>query len=295
MKEFNEIINEICNEENIELIPYQNNWLKELKKENKTRYIVGYKFSLNNQGIGQVVDDKGLFHDVINGRLPIIVHHVLFHNYDREEVLSLFHKYNNKIIIKGNIGTCGKEVYLIEDENRLFNIIDKLFESQYSISLCPFYDINKEYRLVVLNNEIKLIYSKENPVITGDGIKTIRELLMDFNPVFYSKNHIENEEYVPELNKKIVIEYRFNLSNGARVNKTIDDDLKNKLISLAKEVINLTNISFGSIDIIKTTNNELFIMEANSGVMMNNYLKQTNDRDTVKEIYKEAILAMFKE
>ena len=36
-------------------------------------------------------------------------------------------------------------------------------------------------------------------------------------------------------------------------------------------------------------------MEANSGVMMNNYLLQTNDREMVKNIYKEAIISMFKE
>ena len=58
MKEYNEIIKEICEEENINLITYQGGWLKELRKGNGTKYIVGYKFSLNNQGISIVVDDK---------------------------------------------------------------------------------------------------------------------------------------------------------------------------------------------------------------------------------------------
>lgn len=295
MKEFNEIIEEICEEENITLNNYQGKWLKELIKDNKTRYIVGYKFSLNNQGIGLVVDDKGLFHDTIQSKLPIIEHHVLFHNYDREEVLDYYHKNNNLLIIKGNIGTCGKEVYKVDNEIKLFEVIDYLFESQYSISLCPYYNIEKEYRVIVLNNEIKLVYGKENPIIIGDGIKTIRELLLDFNPVYYNKHHVDNEDLVPELNQRIVIEYRFNLSNGSRVNKNIDIELKNKLINLAKDVIKYTNLSFGSIDIIKTYDNELLLMEANSGVMMNNYLKQTKDRDLVKSIYKEAIINMFKE
>lgn len=295
MKEFNEIIKEICEEESIELITYQDNWLKELKKDNITKYIVGYKFSLNNQGISLVVDDKGLFYDVIKNRLPIIIHHTIFHDYDREEVLKLFHKYNDKVIIKGNIGTCGREVYKIEDEKRLFRIINKLFITQYSISLCPYYEIDKEYRLIVLNNEIKLIYSKERPIIIGDGIKTIKELLLEFNPYYYQDNPVNNEDYIPKINEKIIVEYRFNLSNGARVNDNIDDILKDKLIKLSKEVIKYTNLSFGSIDIIKTIDNKLLIMEANSGVMMNNYLKQTNNYNVVKDIYKEAIISMFKE
>ena len=295
MKEFNEIIKEICNEENIELITYQGNWLKELRKDNKTRFIVGYKFSLNNQSIGIVVDDKGLFYDTLCNKLPIIIHHVLFHNYDSDEILDLFHKYNDKVIIKGNNGTCGREVFKIENEKRLFNMIDRLFENQYSISLCPYYDIEKEYRLIVLNNDVKLVYGKENPIVIGDGIKTVKELLIDFNSSYYSFNQVENDNYIPKSGEKVIVEYRFNLSNGARVNKNIDSELKNKLIDLAKEVIKETNLSFGSIDIVQTTSNELLIMEANSGVMMNNYLLQTNDREMVKNIYKEAIISMFKE
>ena len=295
MKEYNEIIKEICEEENIDLITYQGGWLKELRKGNVTKYIVGYKFSLNNQGISLVVDDKGLFYDAIKNKLPIIVHHVLFNNYDSDEVLDIFHKYNNTLIIKGNIGTCGREVFKITNEKRLFNIIDRLFENQYSISLCPYYDIDKEYRLIVLNNDIKLIYSKENPTIIGDGVKTIKELLLDFNPSYYKNNQVENENYIPKQGEKVIVEYRFNLSNGARVNTDIDDELKNRLIDLAKKVVKETNLSFGSIDIIRTVNNELYIMEANSGVMMNNYLKQTGDYNTVKNIYRDAILEMMKE
>ena len=295
MKEYNEIIKEICIEENINLTTYQGGWLKELRKGNKTRYIVGYKFSLNNQGISLIVDDKGLFYDAIKNKLPIIIHHVLFNNYDSDEVLNIFHKYNDKLIIKGNIGTCGREVFKITNEKRLFNIIDRLFENQYSISLCPYYDIDKEYRLIVLNNEVKLIYSKENPIVIGDGIKTIKELLLDFNSTYYSNNQVNNPDYVPKLDEKVIIEYRFNLSNGARVNKDIDIELKNRLIELAKKVVKETNLSFGSIDIIRTTNNELLIMEANSGVMMNNYLKQTKDYETVKEIYSDAIKTMMEE
>ena len=295
MNEFNEIIKEICEKENIILNNYQGGWLKELIKDNKVRFIVGYKFANNNQSIGIVVDDKGLFYDIIKDKLPIIEHKVIFQDYDKDDVLNYFHKNNNLLIIKGNIGTCGREVYKVDNENRLFKVINRLFRSQYSISLCPYYNISNEYRLIVLNNEIKLVYAKENPVIIGDGIKTIRELLLDFNKSFYTDNHVKNEDYIPKLNEKIVIEYRFNLSNGSRVNKNIDNELKNKLMDIAKEVIKYTNLSFGSIDIIKTNDNKLFIMEANSGVMMNNYLLQTNDYDLVKNIYKDAIINMFKE
>jgi len=295
MHDYNEIIKKICELENIKLTSYQEgSWLKILEKNNKTRYIVGYKFSLNNQGISNIMDDKGLFHDLLNyKKIPVIVHHVIFNKYDKEEILNLFNKYNKKVIIKGNIGTCGREVYKVEDENRLFEIIDMLLINQYSISLCPYYDIENEYRVIVLNNEIKLIYGKENAKVVGDGIHSLQELAINFNERFFTKH--PTKDYLPKKDELVIIDYRFNLSNGARVIKNIDKDLEERIIDLANKVVKETNPTFASIDIIKTIDNNLLVMEANSGIMMYNYLRQTNDYDKVFNIYHEAIKLMFKE
>ena len=54
----------------------------------------------------------------------------------------------------------------------------------------------------------------------------------------------------------------------------IEPSLKKKLENLAIKVSNEINLAFGSIDIIKTRDNRLLIMEANSGVMMNSFIKQ---------------------
>ena len=294
MKDYNEIIEEICEEENIKLSLFQRKWLKILEKNDKTRYIVGYKFSLNNQGISNIMDDKGLFYDLLTyKKIPIITHHLIFNKYDKEEIIKLFNEYNHKVIVKGNIGTCGKEVYKIEDENRLFEIIDKLLETQYSLSLCPYYDIVNEYRVIVLNNKVKLIYGKENAKVVGDGIHSLQELAIDFNPSYYSKHQLDN--YVPNKDEEVILDYRFNLSNGARVIEEVDKKLEKNIKDLANLVIKETNPTFASIDIIKTSDNKLFVMEANSGIMMYNYLRQTNNYDLVKNIYKEAIELMFKE
>ncbi len=294
MKDYNEIIEEICEEENIKLSLFQRKWLKILEKNDKTRYIVGYKFSLNNQGISNIMDDKGLFYYLLTyKKIPIITHHLIFNKYDKEEIIKLFNEYNHKVIVKGNIGTCGKEVYKIEDENRLFEIIDKLLETQYSLSLCPYYDIVNEYRVIVLNNEVKLIYGKENAKVVGDGIHSLQELAIDFNSSYYSKHQLDN--YVPKKDEEIILDYRFNLSNGARVVEEIDKELEKNIKDLANLVIKETNPTFASIDIIKTSDNKLLVMEANSGIMMYNYLRQTNKYDLVKNIYKEAIELMFKE
>ena len=73
------------------------------------------------------------------------------------------------------------------------------------------------------------------------------------------------------------------------------NDLKKELSIIALECAKVINLTFGTIDIIKTTDNKLLVMEINSGVMMSNLINQLDDGYLIaKEIYKEAIKKMFK-
>ena len=297
MEEFNKLIYEIGNELGIKVTLLSDNWLTILEKDNNIHYIQGYKFDLNNHGLGNIIDDKGLFYDLLKYKnIPIIEHNVLFNNYNKDFVLDYFYSHNEEVIVKGNIGTCGKQVFKINNVDDLFNTIDELLKSQFSISLCPYYDIVNEYRVIVLNNEARIVYGKSRPIVVGDGIKTLKELAISFNPYFYKneKNLSKVENYIPKENEEVLLNFQFNLSNGALMFVDIKENLKNELISLALNVSREIGLVFGSIDIIKTSDNKLLIMEANSGVMMNNFIKLNKDGYSIaKNIYRDAISLMF--
>ena len=294
---FNEIITKIGEELGIKVTLLSENWLTVLEKEGKIHFIQGYKFDLNSHGIGNVLDDKGLFYDVLKyKKLPIIEHHVLFHDYDKQEVLDYFHKNNNELIIKGNIGTSGEQVFKVNSEQDLFTRIDKLFLNQFSLSLCPYYQIKNEYRVIVLNNEARIIFGKVKPKVIGDGLHTVKELACSFNKIYEVRPELlENPEMIPPKGEAVELNYQFNLSRGATMFIDIDKDLKEQLIALALLVSKSVNITFGSIDIIKTVNDELLIMEANSGVMMDNYIRFNGDKGyrDAYNLYKDAIKMMF--
>lgn len=297
MEEFNMLIKDIGKELGINVTLLSDNWLTILEKNGDIHYIQGYKFDLNNHGLGNIIDDKGLFYDLLTYKnLPIIEHNVLFENYDKNFVLNYFNSHNHEVVVKGNIGTCGKQVYKINDTNTLFNKIDDLFKSQFSISLCPYYDIVNEYRVIVLNNEVRVVYGKKRPIVIGDGRKSLKELAIEFNPIFYSKekNLQSLSDYIPKKNEEVVLNFQFNLSGGALMFLDINENLKRQLSSLALKVSKEINLTFGSIDIIKTSDNQLLIMEANSGVMMNNFIKLNKEGYLIaKNIYHDAILSMF--
>ncbi len=106
--------------------------------------------------------------------------------------------------------------------------------------------------------------------------------------------NFDNLNYVPHENEKVNIDFKFNLSKGGKIFLNIPNELKNKLEMLALEVANSLNISFASIDIIVTKNKEIMVLEANSGVTLNNFVKQApSNYQKVYNIYKDAIKLMF--
>ncbi len=303
---FNEIIREICKEKNIQYTLLSKDWITMLEKDNKIRFITGYKFGINNHALGEIIDDKyALFCVLKSKQIPVVEHNILYaktntkpyaqdsNQYDL--VKDYFLKHNKKIVIKSNTGTCGVGVYLIENEDEIENILDELFLKNFSISYCPYYSIKSEYRVILLDNEVKLMYKKIRPIVYGDGVKTIKELLIDFNKNYF-QDKLEEEVYskVLEKNQQFQYNWKFNLSRGATANIVDDKELENRLKTLATKATTTLNIRFCSVDIIETEENEFRILEINSGVMMDNAMGIFKDgKKIAKQIYEEAIDKMF--
>lgn len=66
-----------------------------------------------------------------------------------------FEEYNKDVVIKPNNGSEGIGVFHIYSRDELLEKANELFKTNFSISICPFYKIDKEYRVVVLDNEVK--------------------------------------------------------------------------------------------------------------------------------------------
>lgn len=306
MNSFKEIIQQICDENNIQYKLLSKDWVIMLEKGGKTRYVCGYKFDLNGHGIGIITDDKFALYEVLKEKGIPVIEHMIVYNKDNhndyaiacnthEHVKDFFVKHNENIVIKPNNGTCGNGVFNVTNINEIDNILDKLFIKNFSISICPFYNIKHEYRVIMLDGESKLIYRKYLPVVIGDGKKTIRELLLEFNNDYF-QNKLQDSKYDRILSEyeKFQYDWKFNLAQGAIAKKLEGEELYEKLTNIAKQVCKVTNLKFASVDIIETRNNDLLVLEANSGVMIDKYISLNPDEYiTVKEIYTAAIEKLF--
>lgn len=296
-KQFNRIIKQICQEKNIQYEELSDDWIIKLKKDNKNKFLVGYKFDLNTQATAEICNDKfALFAVLESEGIQVIKHNIIFKN-EENKLNKYFNDYNQDVVLKPNNGTCGNNVLHICDYNRLKDEYNRLINKYYSVDICPFYNIENEYRVIYLPNK-QHIYKKIKPIITGDGIHTVRELLINFNSEYFSKEeNFKNEsvsaDYIPALGEIIEYEWRFNLSKGAKISNT-DDKEKEILMGIVRKIVEAIELKFVSIDIVKLTNNQYMVMEINSGVMMENLIKlQENGEQIAKDLYGDAIDLMF--
>ena len=300
---FKNLVKEICKELDIKYTFLSKNWITKLEKNNQVRYLSGNKFDLNGHALGNIMDDKYATYEVLNNLNIPVCHHIIFYRennlnpfaidcHTKEDLLTCFNKYNSNVVIKPNRGSMGLGVYHITNVNDLYEKTNLLFKDNYSISMCPFYNIKNEYRVIILDNEIKLLFKKINPVVIGDGKSTLKELLIKFNKGYYSNIDIPN--VIPKKDEVYPYDFKFNLSRGSIASTDIDNNLKNEISKLALNVSKKVGITFASIDIIETNNHELLVMEINSGVTIDKVTKYIkNGRNIAKEIYKEALIKMF--
>ena len=302
---FLKIIKEICQELSISFKTLSKDYVIMLEKDNIKKFIIGYKFDLLTHAEGLIFDDKYAMYDLLNNlNISVVKHYIIYHENNLNSyainckgikyLKKIYELCNHNLVIKINNGTCGIGIYKTNNLNTLIDIYNKLIDKNFSLCLCPFYDIEYEYRAIVLEGKIKLLYKKIKPVVIGDGVKSIKELLLDFNYEYFKNYDKENKDDVLIKGEVFEYDWKFNLSRGAISSSDISLYEKENIEKIVNDLKNKIKLSFCSVDVIKTKDNKFYVMEINSGVMMENFIVQhENGYDLAKNIYKEAILKIF--
>jgi glutathione synthase/RimK-type ligase-like ATP-grasp enzyme len=304
------IIKEICSESGIDLESFSYDWIFRLSKNEKVAHIFGYQFGNNSATSQLICADKCATSDILlfNG-VPTVKHDFFMSpiniNYvgvsgNWERILELLKNYG-KVVCKTNEGSGGSSVYLVSNQFELERAVHKIFSHSRTMAVSPFYEVENEFRVVILDDKIMLIYSKNIPFVAGDGISTLRQLLIsyaqthaDFPPDFNESDDDSHVlENVLEKEKKYYLNWKHNLGQGAYPEIIQDESLVTRLSELALKSASAVNIQFASVDIIKTKD-EFLVLEINSGVMMD-YFSQisVSNYQIAKNIYRKAIEKML--
>jgi len=309
-----QIVEEICKEEEISMKTYSFGYIMELEKNGKHKYIVGSKFDVNTLATGMVMNDKAATYEILNSNnVKAVKHKIIFNPVTREkyvsdkgifsEIFDYFYSHDEKIVIKTKDGSEGREVFVCDNIKRLEKKVFEILDKNDDLCLSPFYDIKKEYRTFCIGTECLLTYVKNKPYIIGDGKRTLKELIEEYNGELLKKYYgnreflIENEldlTCVPNNNEIIYLSWKFNLCQGAKP-ELVDDNSKAKVVQdLAIKAASILNLGFATVDIIETFDGELLLLEVNSGVTSKKFIEYIDGGyDMAKDIYRKAIIKMF--
>ena len=300
--DFYKLIEELCKEKNIKMRTSSFDYITELEKDGIKRHMVGNSLELNSASSFKIASDKYATFSVLEqNNIPTIKYNMVFNpqtrsafeNDDISKAEMWFEEYGNKVIVKANSSSQGKDVFCISDKVELKEKILELFEENNdTISICPFYDIDFEYRVIMLDNECLYCYKKQKPFVKGDGKSSLRELISKLDILDVYDNL--NLDYIPDNGEKIEISWKHNLAQGAIPSVEIENDKKIIIEEIAKNAAKSIGIRFASVDIAETKDKELLVMEINSNVCMNKFSKMVKDGYKIeKEIFSKAIDKMF--
>ncbi len=297
---FLRIIREVCADLGIECDVLSEGWIVLLQAYGRKGFIYSYSFGINEDSAAKICTDKyATFLILSQEGIPVVQYELIYTQIYRyrgntsgnwKKILEFFYKHGRKIVVKPNKGASGKKVYFVENEVQLEKAVSDLLSDFSQIVLSPFYEVNCEYRVVVLDEKVELIVRKDIPYIEGDGKSTIYELLFTHdinNPEVYENLSRKNKllSHILEKGKRIYLLQHHNLTKGAKV-KIIER--KPQIEGIALRAMKALNLRFGSVDIIETRSNKYLILEVNPGVTLVSVAIQGN-YCKVKNIYKRAI------
>ncbi len=167
-----DIVSEIAREEKLQMEVLSKDWIIKLSKEGKLAFIVGSKFSINSDTASKIASDKYATYEVLkNAEVPVIEHRILFHpqyrkNHpsdlkDIDAIEAYFKEHQNQLVVKANDGFGGKSVYLCKSMSEISQNVNLIFERNTSLSVCPYYEVETEYRVIMLDGIAKLVFGKK--------------------------------------------------------------------------------------------------------------------------------------
>lgn len=313
---FARLLLEIFQEEKIDYKVYSHGWSFGIEKAGKRAFLFGYQFGINSDASAALCTDKAAASEVLSAHGIPNVEHIYFMNPCRLKfanpsgnwnlMIDMLNRYGT-VVCKENRGTGGEEVYLAESQLELEAVIHKLMEKTDAVAICPYFKISEEYRVIILDGCVRLVYSKIRPGLLGDGRSTIRQLygqhLMKGQNAFQTTLPSGDMERVLEKGESYSLNWKHNLGQGARAEEVTDKGLLADLGELALKAYRAVGVRFASVDLIKREEaaatalkqSKYEVMEINSGVMME-YL--SGDcvfyRNIAKEIYRDAVRLALK-
>lgn len=160
-------------EEGYKFKPLVEDYLYLVEKDGIEWAMCGSDFGLNLINASAIMKSKSNTYLLLkNYNVPAVEHEFIinptnsFYDFKKigsyEKAKEFWGKYKNqKIVVKSDTGGSGNNVFLVDNEKDFYRTLIELFQLGKDVSISPFYESTFEYRVVLLNQNVKLVYGKE--------------------------------------------------------------------------------------------------------------------------------------
>jgi len=284
--------------------------------QGQRHFIMGYKWPLNTVGSSMLADDKYATSVVLaHAGVPCVEHYLFLRRDFTDETLDLDKlltelriaaaRIGYPVVVKNNHGVGGEGVYLVETERKLNFRVTQMFSKYRGVAISALFDAPYEYRLVVLNRQVLLVFKKVRAKVVGDGVHTLAELaLAPQGPMAHIADHkkdawlasIEDAAHqIIPVGQTAALEWRHNLAYGAQPEViTPENPVYASLADIAIRATQAMSLNFCTVDILQSQSGELKVLEVNSGVSVEKFAEVMGEEGlkTAKKIYQQALKAL---
>ncbi len=279
-----------------------NNYVFEIfdTKTNKKFFIINNCMPLNDGSAKYICFDKVALSEVLTSNNIANIEHTLIKNLtdknyqNNVNLINFFLKNNQKIVIKDNNGSSGLDVYVASTKSEAKRYFKRIYKKGKDVAICPFVDFKEEYRCIMLDGKCEICFKKIRPFVVGDGVKTVKQLILQKYPKEMLKNSKIPHKLVLKKNEKLWVGWKHNLSCGATPQIVLEKELKLKLQKIAKQCTSLLRIRFCSVDIVFDGENYK-VLEINSIVNAKKFASFSKEnKQIVEKMYDKAFKKMLK-
>ncbi len=177
-------------------------------------------------------------------------------NLDINEIVSDIEKeFSYPVVVKMNSGTKSRFVFLCHNHDEIKDAVQSIFEKADNIVLAETcISIKKEYRAIILNGNLELLYEKTPKFFSKEDRKKVQ-------------NRLKESEY------------------------GLDQELQKKCMELLDPLCSVRNISYAGIDIVEDQGGKLWVLEVNTTPLFDAFITRYG-RELLIQMYMKMLRSL---
>jgi hypothetical protein len=219
--------------------------------------------------------------------------------HERRDALACFKEIGGSAFVKPLAGSRGDFAQAVHSEAALIRYLDDVMKYYDAILIQPIVE-GIEYRVFLLDDDVLYCARKYPPSVTGDGVRTLRELLAAHNDTLRARGlspaSLKSDDplldAVPTKGERREIPGRMNLSAGGKM--VLADAPSELAVTLARQAARAIGLRVAAIDMFvdiagKDDANEIIEVNSNPSIRL---LEDSSRGDLILKIWHHTFTAM---